>query len=437
MRAVCAVWLLVGCTAGAPARADEAPRSPPRPAECRLVAPGGDLQAVVESAPAGAAICLAPGRYPGPLVLAQPITLWGPADAVVHTSGQGTTIRVTGTGVRLAGFTLDGCGTRLDQLDAAVHVTGEDHQLDGLHVDNASYGILVERARRVSVRGNQVAGDDEASFGLRGDPIRLWETNDSLVEDNRVRDGRDVVVWYSSHNQIRRNRVTGGRYGTHLMYSHDNLVEDNRYEHGVVGVFAMYSRKVVLRGNLVLGAAGAAGIGVGLKDSGDIQIEGNRLIGDTVGLFVDNSPAQRGETVIVEQNQIRLCEAGVVFHGSGERVRLASNHFADNQTQVRSESGGDARAASWEGNFFDDYAGYDLDGDGFGDVAYELRSTTGALVERHPESAFLSGTPALGLAEAAGRLIPLVVPTLMLVDPRPRMAPVAEVRDAPRAVSRR
>ena len=45
------------------------------------------------------------------------------------------------------------------------------------------------------------------------DTIRLWETSDSVVADNLVEDGRDVVIWYSRKNQITHNRVVGGRYG--------------------------------------------------------------------------------------------------------------------------------------------------------------------------------------------------------------------------------
>ena len=50
---------------------------------------------------------------------------------------------------------------------------------------------------------------------------------------------------------------------------------------------------------------------------------------------------------------------------------------------------------AWEGNDFDDYAGYDLDRDGYGDLPYELRSLSGALVSQHPALAFFRGAPAL------------------------------------------
>jgi nitrous oxidase accessory protein len=86
--------------------------------------------------------------------------------------------------------------------------------------------------------------------------------------------------------------------------------------------------------------------------------------------------------------------------------------------------GGDARGAEWSGNAFDDYAGYDLDRDGVGDVPYELRSLTSDLVAGRPALAFFRGTPALALVEAIGRIVPLFEPRLLLVDPAPRLTPV-------------
>jgi nitrous oxidase accessory protein len=402
---------------------------PPRPASCRDVPAGTDLQAALDAAPDRSTLCLAPGTYVGQLVVTRGLGLWGPRAAVVKSRGEGTTIRVTGAGTRLAGFTVDGSGNRADLLDAAVHVEGDAHAVIGLHVVHAPYGILVEKARACVVRANHVEGDVHASFGRRGDSIRLWETTDSLVADNQIEDGRDLVVWYSSRNRVVGNHVRGGRYGTHLMYSHDNRVEANVYEHGVVGVFVMYSRRVRLRGNQVIGARGSAGIGIGLKDSGEVLVEANQLVDDAVGLYVDNSPSQLGESDTVRGNVFRRCDAATVFHSSGERNRFVRNDFIDNQVQAKNDGGDDTRAVIWEGNYFDDYAGYDLDGDGVGDVRYELRSASGQLCGRYPELAFFQGTPTLGLADAASRLVPLFAPAVMLVDPHPRMAPGASHAD--------
>ena len=102
-------------------------------------------------------------------------------------------------------------------------------------------------------------------------------------------------------------------------------------------------------------------------------------------------------------------------------MQVADNDFADNDAQIRVDGGGNATDVDWHGNYFDDYAGYDLDGDGVGDIAYELRSASGQLISEHGDVALFRGTPALSLVDAASHLDPLFQPELVLRDPRPRM----------------
>jgi nitrous oxidase accessory protein len=384
------------------------------------VAPG-ELAAKLSAAAAGAAFCLAPGSHPGPLQVVG-TTLWGPRDAVIRSTGSGTTIRLTGAGAALLGVTVDGSGGRFDQLDAGIHVSGAGARVEGVAVRNAVFGILVERASGARVIGNQVIGDARAPLGLRGDPIRLWEAYDCTVEDNLVRDGRDVVLWYASRNRVARNRVEGGRYGAHLMYSHDNVLAANRFVGNVTGLFVMYSRRVALRGNVFADSQGAAGVGVGLKESGDLTVEGNWFVHNRIGLYVDTSPLWPDDRNRFEGNAFRLNDVAVSFLGRASGNRFAANDFRDSGAQVQVDGHGDALAAEWHDNAWDDYAGYDLDGDGRGDIPYELRSLTSDLVGRAPMLAFFQGTPALALAEAIGRIVPLFEPRLVMLDPAPRMA---------------
>ena len=394
-----------------------------RPVPCREVAAGAALQPLVDAAADGDALCLAPGTYAGPLRIGHRVTLWGPREAVLRSSGEGTTLRIEGDGPALLGLTIDGSGGRFDLLDAAVHVSGREVRVEGVSVRNAVFGILVERAERVVVRGNEVIGDRAQTLGLRGDSIRLWETRDSVLEENVVRDGRDVVVWYSPRNVIRGNTVERSRYGTHLMYSSDVSIEENRYLGNVTGVFVMYSRNVELTGNLLANSAGAAGIGLGAKESGNLRVVENQFLHNTVGVYLDGSPLYPDDRNVFLGNAFRLGDVGVIFHSSPNGNSFRGNRFADNRDPVRVEGGGDALGVEWRGNDFDDYAGYDLDGDGVGDVPYQLRSLSSDLVAEAPALEFFRGTLALALAEAIGEIVPLFEPKLLLVDPEPRMDP--------------
>jgi nitrous oxidase accessory protein len=400
--------------------------APARPPGCREVSPGSPLAQRLSEAAPGAALCLTPGSYDGPIRIPAGVTLWGPREAVIRSRGEGTTVRIESDGAALLGVTVDGSGGRYDQLDAAVRVQGRDVRVEGVRVVHAVYGILVERSERVALRRNEVVGDPAQTLGLRGDGIRLWEVRNSLVEANRVTDSRDCVVWYSPGNRIIGNRIERGRYGVHFMYSHDNQIVDNDLLGNVTGIFVMYSRRIDVIRNRIGGSTGAAGIGLGLKESGPLRASGNRFVDNTVAIHLDMSPLDPADRNVFEHNELRLGDVGVAFLGPSRSNSFHDNVLRDNALPVRVPEGGEARRAEWRGNYFDDYAGYDLDGDGAGDVPYELRSLSSQLQADVPALAFFRGTPALALAEAIGHIVPLFAPRVLIVDERPRMVPPGE-----------
>jgi nitrous oxidase accessory protein len=411
-----------------PGRAGVAVATPPTadpacPADGRLLRVGVSLQAAVDAAEPGSTLCLSAGRYEGPVEVHAPLTLLGPAAAVVASDGSGTTVRVLADSVVLDGFTVDGSGRRYDKMDAAVYLHGEGVEARDLTLRNALFGIVVEQSTGARVVGNHVLGLAELPVGIRGDGIRLWEVRRSLVAGNRLEDSRDILVWYSPGNRITGNAVVRSRYATHFMYSDDCVVDSATYLQNVVGVFVMYSRGITLRDNLVADNAAADGMGLGVKESGDLVLEGNRFVHDHVCLYLDTSPFREGDSVVVRGNTFAECTAGVTFHSSERRNTFVDNVFRGNETQVAVEGRGTARGVTWSGNYFDDYQGYDLDGDGIGDVSYELRSLSERLVAEHPGLAFFRGTVALEVLDAAARAIPLLQPETLLVDPRPRTSP--------------
>ena len=399
---------------------DVQPQPPIRPESCRDVPPGA-LHAAVDTAPDNAPLCLLPGIHAGPIRIDRRLTLWGPRTAVIRSAGIGTTIDVTANVVQLLGFTVDGSGNRFDQQDAAVRIEGNDVRIEGLRIEHALFGIWTERSTRITVRANEIHGKEEPTLGLRGDGIRLWETYDSVVERNIVRDSRDVVVWYSSRNDIIGNTIERSRYGTHFMYSRDVVARDNRYVDNVVGIFVMYGQNVFVEDNLIAGSAGAAGMGLGLKEAGNVVALRNVFVQNTTGIYLDTSPLNRDDHNLFAQNAFYFSTAAVIFHGSQVGNAFFENDFGNNRTQVAVEGGSDALGTRWSKNHWSDYAGYDLDGDGIGDIPYELRSLSGDLMRRAPAVEFFRGTPALDLADAVSRIIPLFAPRRILVDRAPRM----------------
>ena len=423
--AACALLLIAAAAlaprdAGPPlALGPDAPARVPRPALGMDIADVAALQAALAEAPEGSTLRLAPGSYPGPFVVDRRLTIWGPPEAVIRSSGEGTTVRLLGDGAALLGLTVDGSGGRYDLTDAAVYVSADDVRVEGVTIVHAVFSVVVEKSYRAVVRGCRMTGTGEPQLGIRGDGLRVWETRESVFAENVIEGARDVVVWYSSDNEIADNLVRGCRYGTHFMYSHGNRVHGNVYIGNTVGLFAMYSRDLVVHGNVFADSAGSAGMGIGLKESSELSIENNAFVHNTIGIYFDNAPFEPGTSITVRDNDFELCETAVRFHASPENCVFESNRLQDNSVQVSVGSGGDAAGIRWHGNAWDDYQGYDLDGNGYGDLPYELRSLQTVLVATSPDLAFLRGTPLMHTLDAVGRILPLYAPAPVLVDAQP------------------
>src|SRR5262245_54489288 len=170
------VLVLVGC-AERQGLARPGPRAtaPARPQACAAVHPGQLLQAALDAALPGETLCLEEGTWVGAVVVPPGVRVWGTGRSVIRTSGSGTTVLLRDRG-SLEGVTVDGSGGRFDVMDAAVKVNGDDARVEGITVRNSVFGILVEKSKRVTVRGNRVVGIGGAALGMRGDGIRLWET---------------------------------------------------------------------------------------------------------------------------------------------------------------------------------------------------------------------------------------------------------------------
>jgi nitrous oxidase accessory protein len=395
---------------------------PPGPPRTLTVTPGADLQAVVRTLPAGSTLVLGAGVHRGRIVVDRPMTLRGEAGAVIDGGGTGSVVVVVAHDVVVSDLRVTGGGTLPQEDDAGVVVQADRFRVERVVVDHVYLGIDLRRAHDGVVRGCTVSGDPDGSYSKRGDGIRLWEAHRDVVEGNTLQGVRDLVLWYSDDVVVRDNVVRGSRYGTHLMHASGAHVERNRYEDDVVGVFVMYSDDVRVRGNRVQGALGPAGLGLGFKESDRVHVADNDLVGNTTGLYLDNTPhALRGEARF-EGNLVAANDVGLRFHGAEHGPVFARNLVSGNRLDATVDGGGDASGSTFVGNTWGGYAGYDLDRDGVGDLPFELRSLSGSLVDHHPDVAFLTGSPAAALLDLFAAAFPMWAPKPLLRDEAPRLS---------------
>lgn len=406
---------------GTPVAAD-APTAGPRDrdpvAGATVARSSGELATLLADPNGPKEIELTAGVYGGDVVVKRPVAIRGARGTILEGSGRTTVVTIEANDVTVENVLVRGSGRRHTTEDAGLKVTGERNVVRDVRVEETLFGISLQACKHCLVERVHVLGwGDDAE--LRGDAIKLWESNDSVVRGAVVERSRDVVVWYTKRALLEDVVVTGGRYGAHFMYAHDSVVRHSRFERDVVGIFVMYSMRLRVEDNVLAGARGAAGVGLGFKDSDGVEVRRNWLVANTTGTYLDNTPRTPDAPVVVEDNLVALNDVAARFHSSQKGVVLRGNDFHQNATLVEVDGGGDATSADVRGNHFSDYEGYDLDRDGVGDVAYEVKALSSELVESRPALKLFAGTAAMGLVDSVARAVPVLSAKKLFVDPAP------------------
>jgi nitrous oxidase accessory protein len=182
----------------------------------------------------------------------------------------------------------------------------------------------------------------------------------------------------------------------------------------------MYTEGVHIRRNVISHATGATGMGIGFKEASDAVIEGNEIIYCAVGVQSDLSPFQPGTKIEFRDNRIAYNGIGMLFTSELGGNVAAGNTFEGNLTHVAQAGRNTNGLNEWRDNHWDDYEGFDRNGDNAGDTPYELYAFADRIWMEIPQARFFKTSPALELLDFLERLAPFSSPDLMLKDEAPR-----------------
>jgi len=215
----------------------------------------------------------------------------------------------------------------------------------------------------------------------------------------------------SKETQVVANTIRNSRYSVHTMWCDNSAYNDNTATDNLVGLALMFSTKIEARRNTLYNNRTH---GILLVQVTRSVAEDNVLIANTKGLFVYNSLYNQIRRNLVARNHL-----GMHYWGGSEDNEIVDNAFVDNQIQVKFVA---TRDQSWDGNYWSDYAGWDVDGNGRGDTPYLSNTLVDTLLWKYPAAKLLLTSPAFQLLAVAEREFPVIaVPKGM--DHDPQMAP--------------
>ena len=377
------------------------------------------LQALIDAAPVGAVLRPPAGRYAGPAVIGKSLTLDGGGRVILDGGGRGTVLSVRAGHVGVRGLRLTNSGDSHDGVDAGLLIEADHARVEGNTLDHVLFGIHLKQANHARVRGNTIRGRP-AELNLRGDGIRLWNSRFNRIEGNFLDGIRDLTIANSVENLFSRNAIVNGRYGMQLVFSPRNRIEGNLVSHTTTGIAVLYSDQVTLRGNRVEHALSGGGAGIVFKESDDGLVEDNDILHCAAGIKIDAPPEPVG-TLLVRRNRFAHNIVGLYFYGEAGGHRFEDNSFENNLSTIAVSAPGAGAKNVWQGNHWDDYQGFDRDGDGIGDTPHEVWLHADRIWMETPMAGFFRNSPGLELLDFLERLAPFSTPHRLIRDPAPRM----------------
>lgn len=284
-------------------------------------------------------------------------------------------------------------------------------------LDNNFFGIYIQNGKNCIVRNNKVRAYAVKEQQI-GNGIHAWKSENLEITGNEIIGHRDGIYFeFVYHSTITNNKAKKNlRYGLHFMFSHNDVYESNTFTDNGAGVAVMYSRNVTMLKNTFDENWGEASYGLLLKELSDSQIEHNRFVRNTTGIYLEGTTR-----VKIQKNHFQGNGWAMKMQASCMDNQINRNNFYGNTFDVATN--GRLTLNKFESNYWDKYEGYDLNKDGFGDVPYHPLSLFTVLVEKNPSAMLLFRSFMITLLDKSEKVLPSITPD-NFKDEKPLMRPM-------------
>ena len=347
------------------------------------------IQHAINNAIVGETICVKDGTYSENAVVNKSLTLKGIGMPAVDAGGSGSAMTVTADGCTLEGFNATGSGT--DWGQAGIRVESDGNTIKGNNCSNNQYGIYLEGANNNIIKGNNCSNNLNGVYFPSG--IRLASSNTNVITGNTCSGNNcdGITLCNSGSNAIIENICSNNRCqtgtcvgaGIDLYHnSNSNIIRGNNCssnrDYGIcLRASTKPSENNIIEGN----NCSDNHWGFYLYEFTSNTIMNNTCLSNQVGIGVYHSS---NNNTLTNNSITNNTNYGIWLNSSSNNT-LHNNYFnntnnayddGNNTWNITKTAGPNIIGGSYlGGNYWNNYAGEDLDGDGLGDTLLPYNSS--------------------------------------------------------------
>ncbi len=377
------------------------------------------IQKAVQSAEKGDIVEVHHGIYlENNIVINKPISIKGRDLPAIDGQNQGEIFTIIADSVTLTGLMIRNVGTSYTKDQAGINVKKSRGTVISDNIlYNTFFGIYLQNSSHCTIVNNKITGEAEHEMSS-GNAIHLWYCKNILIKNNRIRNHRDgIYLEFVDNSQIINNVSEENiRYGLHFMFSNGDKYLGNTFRNNGAGVAVMFSRNIIMHENMFLQNWGPTAYGLLLKEIYDGEITRNQFIQNTIAIYGESATR-----LLIKHNLFKQNGWALKILGSCMDNTITKNDFISNTFEVSTNS--KRNYNSYDGNYWNDYTGYDLDRDGVGDVPHRPVKLFSYMVTRVDPSIILLRSLFVDIVNFAEKVTPVFTPETLL-DNHPLMKPV-------------
>jgi nitrous oxidase accessory protein len=343
--------------------------------------------------------------YQGGILIDKPVHLIGIYEPVIDGHSQYEGITVTSDSVDIYGFLIRNTGNSYTKDIAGIKIMEASFcKIRNNTLINTFFGLYLKKATNCRIVGNEMITESKDEVNS-GNGIHLWDSKYITIENNHIVGHRDGIYFeFVDQSEVIGNTSEKNlRYGLHFMFSNFDNYQDNIFRENGTGVAVMFSRNISMKDNYFLNNWGSSSYGLLFKEIYDGELSGNIFLENTMGLYADGSIRIR----IYENEFIRNGWA-INILGNCLDNQIMANNFIGNTFDIATNTKNNKNELN--GNYWDQYTGYDLDKDGVGDVPFRPMKVFSYVIGRVPESIILLRSLFIDMINFAEKVAPVLTP---------------------------
>lgn len=382
------------------------------------------LQKAIDKAPINSVLKLPNGTYIGNININKPISIIGNGNnVIIQGENKNSVININSSNVILKNLIIQGSGSRLDNRDSGIKISNsKDSIIDGCTIKDSLYGIDMGMVETSTIQNNYIRSKD-FDISLRGNALKLYYSNNNIIRNNEIYDTKDIIFSYSNNNLFTQNHIAKSRFGMHIIKSHKNKIDNNHFEFNSVGLIFAGAKDTKVINNTIKSSMGKAGIAVLIKGVSNFVFKKNKVTFNSKAFYIDAKHNEEEIKRFITDNEISYNMEAFHFHGAIKQNMIKNNTiFGNIDDVVKSVRGNMTSQNIVEGNYWDQYSGFDLNKDGVGDTTYKMFQYADRLWHYNNKIKFFYATPIISILNFILRIAPFVEPVLLLEDTKPRVS---------------